>query len=68
MTADICEHSASLFITTSHCVVMTSAGASARVRSATNTISGFWTKMFISVFEATTGAAEEEVKDRNEGL
>lgn len=53
ITAVICEPSASLFITSSHCVVITSAGASARVRSATNTISGFRTQTFISVFDTT---------------
>ncbi len=46
----------SFFITSSHCVVITRAGASARVRSATKTISGFFTTMFISVL-ATTGTA-----------
>lgn len=66
MTAVICDPSAPLFITTSHCVVMTRAGASARVRSATNTTSGFLIRMFISVFDATTGAAAEEVKDKND--
>lgn len=57
MTAVIWDPSVPLFITTSHCVVMTRAGASARVRSATNTISGFRTRTFISVFDTTTGAA-----------
>lgn len=59
MTAVISDPSASLFINSSHCVVITRAGASARVRSATNTISGFFTRTFISIFDTTAGAAAE---------
>ncbi len=55
----------SFFITSSHCVVITRAGASARVRSATKTISGFFTTMFISVLE-TTGRAGTTSKGKTQ--
>lgn len=54
ITAVICDPSAQLFISNSHCVDMTRAGASARVKSATNTISGLRRKRLISVFDVTT--------------
>ena len=56
MMAVIVAPSALLFITSSHSVVITSAGASARVRSATNTISGFRTTTLISILDAAAGA------------
>lgn len=63
IAAVICDPSAPLFISSSHCVVMTRAGASARVRSATNTISGLRTRTFISVFDTTAEAAAETVRE-----
>jgi len=54
--AVIVEPSAPLFIASSHCVVITRAGASARVRSATNMISGFRTVTLISILDAGAGA------------
>lgn len=59
ITAVISDPSAPLFITSSHWVVITRAGASARVRSATNTISGLRTRTFISVFDTTAVVAAD---------
>lgn len=65
ITAVICDPSASLLISSSHCVVITRAGASARVKSATNTISGLRTVTFISVFETTAGAAVHRSREQH---
>lgn len=54
--------SAPLVIDTSHRVVITRAGASGRVRSATNTISGLRTTTVISSFD--TGAAAVPASDK----
>lgn len=53
ITAVICDPSAQPFINSSHCVDKTRAGASARVKSATNTTSGLRSKRLISVFDVT---------------
>lgn len=63
MTAVICEPSAELFIISSHCVVMTRAGASARVKSATNTISGSRSKRIISVLDTTAEATADSRRE-----
>lgn len=63
IAAVICDPSAPLFIMSSHCVVITRAGASARVRSATNTISGLRTTTCISVFDTTAGAAADSSRE-----
>lgn len=65
ITAVICDPSAPLLISSSHCVVITRAGASARVKSATNTISGLRTVTFISVFETTAGAAVHRSREQH---
>lgn len=45
----------------SHCVVMTKAGASFLVMSATNTISGFFIRIFISHFPKFCTGAKIEI-------
>lgn len=65
ITAVICDPSAQLFINNSHCVDKTRAGASARVKSATNTTSGLRSKTLISVFDVTSEEKQTQKDTQN---